>query len=84
MIKFGGIVIVVDYVGFVGDMCVIVDKFYCIDLEIVKVDFLCVGFVFDGISDILWMLFDDYIKNVFDLVVCGKIDWFVFCFKKLR
>ena len=80
----GGIVGVVDHVGPPGDTRAIVEKSHRIDPAVVRADFEKAGFVLDGQSDMLRNTADDLSVGVFDPLVRGKTDRFIYRFKKPR
>lgn len=82
--KPGAIVGVVDNAGLPGDTRAIVDKLHRIDPAVVKADFLRVGFVLDGTSDMLRNPADDHTLLVFNPAIRGKQDRFIYRFRKPR
>jgi predicted methyltransferase len=65
-----------------GDTTAIVDKIHRIDPAIVKRDFEAAGFKLDGESAALAQNSDDHTKLVFDPIVRGKTDQFIYRFRK--
>ena len=82
--KPGGIVGVVDHVGLAGDTRAIVAKEHRIDPATVLADFERAGFVLDGESQLLRNPADDHSLLVFDPVIRGKTDRFIYRFKRPR
>jgi predicted methyltransferase len=82
-LKPGGVVIVQDHVANAGgDTSQVVDSLHRIDPAVVKRDFAQAGFSFDGSSDVLSHPADDHLKLVFDEVIRGRTDQFLFRFRK--
>jgi predicted methyltransferase len=85
MMKPGGVVGVIDHAANPGgDTREIVDKLHRIDPATVKADFEAAGFRLAATSDILAQPGDDHTKLIFDPVVRGKTDRFLFKFVKPR
>lgn len=78
----GGIVGVVDHVAAAGDTRTTVDKLHRIDPAVVKADFARAGFVLEAESPVLAAPGDDHARLVFDPVVRGRTDRFVYRFRK--
>lgn len=84
-LKPGGVVIVQDHVDKAGaDPLVNVDKIHRIDPAVVRRDFEQAGFVLDGESKVLAHPDDDHTKLVYDDVIRGKTDQFIYMFRKPR
>jgi predicted methyltransferase len=82
-LKPGGVVVVQDHVAKAGgDPAVDADKLHRIDPALVRRDFEKAGFTFDGSSDVLAHPGDDHTRLVFDEMIRGKTDQFVFRFRK--
>lgn len=67
-----------------GDTRDVVEKLHRIDPAVVRADFERAGFVLEAESDLLRNPDDDHTSNVFDDKIRGKIDRFVFKFRKPR
>ncbi len=80
--KPGGIVAVVDHVGYAGDTRAVVEKTHRIDPATAKADFEKAGFVLEAESNMFANPDDDLEKNVFDPSVRGKTNRFVMKFRK--
>lgn len=79
----GGIIVVQDHVAATGgDTSEVVEKLHRIDPAVVRRDFEKAGFVFDGESPMLAHPDDDHTKLVFDEVIRGRTDQFVYRFRK--
>jgi len=82
-LKPGGVVIVQDHVATPGgDTAQVVDKLHRIDPAVVRRDFVHAGFEFDGESSMLAHAGDDHGTQVFDPVIRGRTDQFVYRFRK--
>ena len=82
-LKDGGVVVVQDHVAKPGgDTAEVVDKLHRIDPALVRRDFEAAGFKLDGESTVLKRTDDDHTKLVFDPVIRGKTDQFVYRFRK--
>jgi predicted methyltransferase len=66
-----------------GDTAGIVDKLHRIDPAVVRHDFEAAGFRLDGESAALAHEADDHTKLVFDPVIRGKTDQFIYRFRKI-
>lgn len=80
--KPGAVIGVVDHYAEAGSPRESGGSLHRIDPEIVLVDFANAGFEFDGKSEVLRNMEDDYGKNMADPSVRGKTDRFVFRFRK--
>lgn len=81
-VKPGGVVGVIDHVGLAGDTRAVVDKLHRIDPAVVRADFEAAGFRLEAQSPLLANPADDHSKLVFDPVVRGKTDRFLYRFRK--
>jgi len=82
-LKDDGVVVVQDHVATPGgDTAQIVEKVHRIDPAVVRRDFEAAGFKLDGESAALEHDADDHTKLVFDPVIRGKTDQFIYRFRK--
>lgn len=81
-LKPGGVYVVLDHAAEAGSGLRDTGTLHRIDPATVKAEVLAAGFVFDGESPILANSGDDHTKNVFDPVVHGKTDQFLYRFRK--
>jgi predicted methyltransferase len=82
-LKPGGVVVVEDHVANPGgDPNQVVTDLHRIDPSVVKRDFKKAGFVLDGQSQVLANPGDDHTKLVFDELIRGRTDRFLFRFRK--
>jgi predicted methyltransferase len=83
-LKDDGVVVVQDHVATPGgDTAGIVDKLHRIDPAVVRRDLEAAGFRLDGESAALAHEADDHTKLVFDPVIRGKTDQFIYRFRKI-
>ena len=80
--KPGAVLGVIDHYAEKGSPRETGGSLHRIDPDIVMADLTNAGFVFDGKSDVLRNMDDDYGKNMADPSVRGKTDRFVFRFRK--
>ena len=81
-LKPGGLFVVIDHSGRAGTTNTEVQTLHRIDGEFLKAEVVAAGFVFDGESTVLANPADDRTVNVFEPVIRGKTDQFVYRFKK--
>lgn len=81
-LKPGGVYVVIDHVAPAGSGLADTETLHRIDPAIVKKEVLAAGFVFVGSSDVLANPKDDHSLRVFDPLIRGKTDQFVFKFRK--
>lgn len=81
-LKPGGLFVVIDHAGRAGTTNTEVQTLHRIEGEFLKAEVLRAGFVFDGESTAVANPQDDRTVNVFEPVIRGKTDQFVFRFRK--
>jgi predicted methyltransferase len=81
-LKPGGVLIVEDHVAAAGAPVETADTLHRIDPAIARRELETAGFVFDGESTVLRNSLDDHTKLVFDPVIRGHTDQFLYRFKK--
>ncbi len=81
-LKPGGIFVVIDHAGRAGTTNTEVQTLHRIDGEFLKAEVVRAGFVFDGESTAVTNPQDDRTVNVFEPVIRGKTDQFVYRFRK--
>jgi predicted methyltransferase len=79
-LKPGGVFIVIDHVAAPGAS--VTNTLHRIDPAVVKTEVTAAGFKFEGESKILADPADDHSKGVFDPVIRGKTDQFLYKFRK--
>lgn len=81
-LKPGGIFVVIDHAGRAGTTNTEVQTLHRIEGEFLKAEVVRAGFVFDGESTAATNPQDDRTVNVFEPVIRGKTDQFVYRFRK--
>ena len=81
-LKPGGVYVVLDHAAAAGSGLRDTETLHRIDPAVVKAEVTAAGFVFDGESAILANPADDHTKFVFDPMVRGHTDQFLFRFRK--
>lgn len=81
-LKPGGIYLVLDHAAARGSGLRDTNTLHRIDPEVVKKEVLAAGFVLDAESNVLRNPADDHTAKVFDPVVRGKTDKFIYKFRK--
>jgi predicted methyltransferase len=81
-LKPGGVFIVIDHVATAGSGLRDTDTLHRIDPSTVREEIEAAGFVFEGSIDDLKNAGDDHTRIVFDPMVRGQTDQFVFKFRK--
>lgn len=81
-LKPGGVFIVIDHVAPAGSGIADTDTLHRIDPETVKKEVEAAGFVFAGSSDALRNPADPHTIKVFDPLIRGRTDQFIFRFRK--
>lgn len=81
-LKPGGLFVVIDHAGRAGTTNTEVATLHRIEGEFLKAEVVRAGFVFDGESTAVTNPADDRTINVFELVIRGRTDQFVYRFRK--
>jgi predicted methyltransferase len=81
-LKPGGLFVVIDHAGRAGTTNTEVGTLHRIDGEFLKAEVVRAGFVFDGESTAVANPADDRTVNVFEPVIRGRTDQFVYRFRK--
>ena len=83
-LKPGGTLLVIDHVGINPTPFAVADSQHRGDAAATRAEMEAAGFKFDGQSGILAMPADPHTALVFDPVIRGKTDQFVYRFRKPR
>ncbi len=81
-LKPGGLYVIEDHAAAAGSGLTATETLHRIDPAVVKTEVEAAGFVFDGESDVLNNPADTHTLKVFDPVIRGHTDQFVFRFRK--
>lgn len=82
VLKPGGVLLITDHFAEEGTGITMADKLHRIESSVVRSELEAAGFLFAGQSDALRFIEDDRTLNVFDPMVRGKTDRFLFRFQK--